>query len=361
MPTFRIAITGDYLGEDGQLAYGDSGTSLLTAAAPAVRFHFLKEQAPRPGDPSYWKGLYSMEVTAEQIADIDGLVVLRPYIKRSTFVRGAGSLVIIGRSGAGYDKIDLAACTENDVAVFNVPNVLDHSTASTALLFMLALAKRLFAQERITRAGHWERQVSVMGSEIEGRTLGIIGLGQSGRELVRLAAPFRMRVLAYSPHANQADAAGLNVRLTTLDEVLAEADFVSLHCRLTAETRRLIGAKEIARMKRTAFLINIARGGLVDQGALTVALREGRIAGAGLDVFATEPLPAEDPLTGLDNVILTPHWSCSTRDIWDATGKATAEGMLAATRGDVPANVLNRDVLERPGFRAKLARFNENR
>ena len=133
----------------------------------------------------------------EHIRGIDGLVVLRPWVKRSTFAEGAADLVVIGRSGAGYDKIDLAACTEHGVAVFNAPMALNHSTASSALLFMLALAKRLTDQERITRQGRWDRQAAVMGSEIQGRTLGIVGLGHSGRELARLVAPFAMRILAY--------------------------------------------------------------------------------------------------------------------------------------------------------------------
>jgi phosphoglycerate dehydrogenase-like enzyme len=358
--TFRVALTGDFLDEAGALAYGDAGLPLLDAC-PAIRYHFLRDQAPRRDDPGYWQRFYSLEVKPEHIADVDGLIVLRPWIKRSTFAGGAGDLVVIGRSGAGYDKIDLAACTEYEVALFNAPLALDHSTASSALLFMLALAKRLPQQERVARRGHWEEQAAVMGDELQGRTLGVIGLGRSGRELVRLAAPFAMRVLAYSPHADPAEAQALGVRLTTLEEVLREADFVSLHCRLTERTRRLIGAAQLALMKPSAYLINVARGELVDQAALVVALRERRLAGAGLDVFEVEPLPADDPLTALDNVILTPHWLASTTDVWRATGRAMAEGMLRAARGEVPENVVNREVLGRPGFRAKLTRFAENR
>ena len=175
-----------------------------------------------------------------------------------------------------------------------------------------------------------------MGSEIQGRTLGIVGLGHSGRELARLVAPFAMRILAFSPHADPAAAHSLGVRLTSLEEVLRESDFVSLHCRLTGETRGLIGAAQMALMKPTAYFINVGRGELVDQGALVTALRDRRIAGAGLDVFDVEPLPLGDPLLGLDNVILTPHWSASTWDVWRATGAAMADGMLKAARGERP-------------------------
>jgi phosphoglycerate dehydrogenase-like enzyme len=359
MRLFRLALTGDFLNEQGQPAYGDQSLSLLDRQ-PCIRYHFLLEHAPWPNDPSYWTRFYSLEVTPEQIAEVDGLIVLRPRVKRSTFAAGARDLVVIGRSGAGYDKIDVDACTDHDVALFNVPHTLDHSTASSALLFMLALSKRLPEQERITREGRWDRQAAVMGSELQGRTLGIVGLGNSGRELVRLVAPFGMRVLAYSPHADPEQAGSLGVELTTLETVLRESDFVSLHCRLNEATRGLIGVAQLALLKPTAYFINVARGELVDQAALVDALRTRRIAGAGLDVYAVEPVPADDPLLQLDNTIVTPHWSASTTDVWQATGLAMAEGMLRAAAGLVPENVVNGAVLDRPGFRAKLARFEEN-
>jgi phosphoglycerate dehydrogenase-like enzyme len=360
MRIFRIALTGDFLNEAGESAYGEIGLGLLESA-PHVRCRFLREHSPRPGDSAYWSRLYSLELMPEQVHGTEGLIVLRPWVKRGVFAEGAPELVVIGRSGAGYDKIDLEVCTENDVAVFNAPLALNHSTASSALMFMLALAKRLLQQERITRAGRWDLQAPAMGSEIRGRTLGIIGLGHSGRELARLASPFQMRILAYSPHADPEQAAALGVQLTSFEEVLREADFVSLHARLTTETRGMIDAARLTLMQPSAFLINVARGELVDQAALVAALRERRIAGAGLDVFEVEPVPPDDPLLALENVILTPHWSASTTEVWLATGRAMAEGMLRAAVGEVPENVVNPAVLPRPGFRAKLARFVVNR
>ena len=356
MPHFRVAYTGDFLNESGESAYGDVARNLLEAE-PRIWRHFLHDLAPRNDDPSYWSRVYSLEIKPEHIRDIDGLVVLRPWVKRSTFAEGAGDLVVIGRSGAGYDKIDLDACTEHGVAVFNAPMALNHPTASSALLFMLALSKRLFEQDTLTREGRWDRVSTVMGSEIRGRTLGIIGLGHTGRELARLVAPFAMRILAYSPRADSAEAEALGVRLTSLDEVLGESDFLSLHCRLTAETRGLIGSAQLALMKPTAYFINVGRGELVDQLALTETLRARRIAGAALDVFATEPLPLGDPLLSLDNVILTPHWLASTSDVWEGTGRAMFEGMLRAASGLVPENVVNPDVLGSRAFVEKLERF----
>jgi len=356
---FQVALTGDFLDEQGSPAYGTSGLECLSRY-PYLRWRFLTDQAPRAGDSGYWSHLYSLEIAPEYIRDVDGLIVLRPWVTPGTFAAGADNLVAIGRSGAGYDKIDLAACTEQGVAVFNAPMALNHSTASAALLFMLALAKRLPDQERIVRQGHWDQQAAVLGGEIQNRTLGIVGLGHSGRELVRLVAPFAMRVLAYSPHGDAAVARSLGVHLTSLEDVFAASDFVSLHCRLTAATRRLIGARHLALMKPTAFLINVARGELVDQDALVAALRDRRIAGAGLDVYEVEPLPWDDPLVGLDNVILTPHWLASTNEVWQATGEAMAEGMLRAARGERPDNVVNPEVFDQPSFLRKLSQFEGN-
>jgi phosphoglycerate dehydrogenase-like enzyme len=359
MRDFRVALTGDFLDQAGNVAYGDIGLDRL-ASRSYMRSRFVTELAPKADDPGYWSRLYSLEVSADHIEDADGLIVLRPWVTKRTFARGAGDLVVIGRSGAGYDKIDLATCTEQNIAVFNAPLALNHSTASSALLFMLALAKRLTDQQRVVRDGRWDRQPLVLGGEIRGRTLGIIGLGHTGRELARLVGPFGMQILAFSTHAEAAVAEALGVRLTTLAGVMAGSDFVSLHCRLTTTTRRLIGAAQLALMKPTAYFINVARGELVDQTALADALRDRRIAGAGLDVFDVEPLPANDPLIGLDNVILTPHWSASTSDVWLATGAAMSEGMLRAARGELPENIVNREVVDRAPFREKLDRFAEN-
>jgi phosphoglycerate dehydrogenase-like enzyme len=260
----------------------------------------------------------------------------------------------------GTDKIDLHACTENDVAVFNAPSSLTHSTASAAMLFLLALAKRLPAQERLARSGNWENQASVTGDDLVGQTLGIVGLGRISWELIRLLEPYGMRVLAYSRHCRPEDAAAHQVELVSLDALLREADYVSLHCELSDSTRGFMGEREFGLMKPTAYFINTGRGELVQQEALVRVLQERRIAGAALDVFAPEPLAPDDPLTGLDHVILTPHWLPTTQRVVRLVSVAMAEGMLCAARGEVPDHVVNPEVLARPGFRAKLARFAVN-
>ena len=252
-------------------------------------------------------------------------------MKDSAFAGGAERLTVIGRAGAGIDKIDLAACTENDVAVFNAPDTLTHATASSAFLLILALAKRLGDQQALVRDGRWDLQPQVMGVDLPGKVLGIVGLGASGRELARLMQPWGMDIVACSPRADPDVAAALGVRLlSSLDELLQISDFVSLHNRLDAHTRGMIGAAEFRRMKRGAFFINVARGEIVREGELVEALRDGTIAGAGLDVFEHEPLAADHPLTSLGNVILTPHWLPSTRDAARLTMVSIATGIIAA-------------------------------
>ena len=354
---FTVAYTGDYLAEDGKPAIADIGLDRYDGHRE-IAVTFLHDQAPKPGDTGYQERLYSLEISAKDVASAEGIVIFRPWVKASAFVEGAERLIVLGRAGAGTDKIDLDACTENDVAVFNAPDSLTHATASSAFLLMLALAKRLPEQERMVREGRWDKQADTMGLDLPGKTLGIVGLGASGRELARLAGAWGMAILAYSPHASQIEAAHLGVTLVeSLDELFAASDFVSLHNRLDARTRGLITAAHLKRMKPSAYFINVARGEIVDQAALVTALRDGWIAGAGLDVFEHEPLPKDDPLVSLPNVILTPHWLPSTRDAARLTMTLIADGMIRVSQGLLPDTIVNPAVLERPGFQAKLARF----
>jgi phosphoglycerate dehydrogenase-like enzyme len=352
-------ITGDMATTAG-VPVGDIGLDRLEDT-PWMRWQFLAAQVPRPGDSTYQDRLYEMELTADEIAVADGIVVCRPWLKAATLAGGAPRLLAIGRAGIGYDKLDLPACTAADVLVYNCPDALTHPTASAALLLILACSRRLPLQERIVRDGRWDLQESALGDDLEGQTLGLIGFGNTAAELVRLIAPFRMRVIAFSPRADPAAAARAGVTLVPdAATVFRESDYVSLHNRLTPATRGSIGAELLALMKRTAFFINIARGEIVDEAALVRALRERRIAGAGLDVFEHEPLPLTSPLHQLDNVLLTPHWLCSTRQSGRKTWTDAMDGMVQLSRGMIPEHVLNPAVLDRPGFRAKLSRFHGN-
>ena len=339
---FHVAFTRDFLNPAGELAYGDIGLGLLDQA-PRVAYRFLDSNVD--------------VITPDQIADADALVLIYPHVKPETFTHGAERLAYIGRCGAGYDRVDVDACTHADVALLNAPQAMRLPTASASLMLMLVLGKRLMELDRIVREGRWDRRAMVQGIELTGRTLGIVGLGNSGRALAELVAPFQMRVLAYSPHADLEVARRLGVELVALETLLREADFVCLHCRLTEATRGLIGARELALMKPTAYLVNMARGPVIDHAALVAALTERHIAGAGLDVFYAEPLPASDPITRLDNVVLAPHWLAGTRDAFQYAGRTNCQGMLCAAHGELPDNIVNREVIERPGFQSKLARF----
>ena len=354
---FRVRYTGDYLDVHGKLVFPDIGLDLYEDAA-LIAHDFLRDQSPQAGEAGYWDRLYSLKIEPHHVAQANGIVIFRPWVTADAFAEGAQNLVVIGRAGAGFDKIDLEACTANDVAVFNCPTTLTHSTASSALLLILALSKRLLDQERLVRQGRWDLQPQNVGDDLPGRTLGIVGFGASAKELVRLLAPWQMRVIAFSPKADPAQAAACGVALVPrLEDVFREADFVSLHNRLDARTRSLIGEREFRLMKPTAYFVNVARGEIVQQQVLVRALTERWFAGAGLDVFEHEPLPADDPLIALDNVILTPHWLPATRRAGHLTMTEISGGMLRAARGQLPDNILNVAVLDRPHFRKKLQRF----
>ncbi|MDE3067331.1 MAG: hypothetical protein KGJ60_07235, partial [Verrucomicrobiota bacterium] len=327
MSRFRVFYTGDYLTERGEMAVPDMALDLYKIH-PSIEYDFFRDQSPKPGEKNYWERLYSLEVQPQHIAKANGIVIFRPWVKASAFVAGAENLVVIGRAGVGYDKIDLEACTANDVAVFNTPDTLTHSTASAAFLFILALSKRLPEQERLVRTGRWDLQPRTTGDDLPGKTLGIVGLGATGRELAHLMTPWQMRVIAYSPRAQPQQAAQLGVtQVPTLEQLFHESDFISLHCRLESRTRGMIGERQFRLMKPTACFINVARGELVQEGVLVQALRERWFAGAGLDVFEHEPLPEDHPLLKLENVILTPHWLPATRRAARLTMRQISNGM----------------------------------
>lgn len=356
MQPFQVYYSGDFLDATGKVAAGYYGEDLLQTV-PWLRQDFFMDQSPVTLGAAYGEKLYNLELEPHHVAAADGIVLVRPYVRRSAFAKGAERLVVIGRAGVGTDKIDLAACTENDVAVFNAPDSLTHSTASATMVLLLALAKKLPAQERMARSGDWRDQAKVIGNDLIGQTLGIVGLGRISRELIRLLEPFKMRIMAHSRHCSREEALACNIQLVDLDTLLREADYVSLHCDLSSSTRGFFGAREFGLMKPTAYFINTGRGELVKQEEMVRVLQERRIAGAGLDVYAHEPIATTDPLTSLDNVILTPHWLPTTHRVVRLVSVAMAEGILRAAHGQAPENVVNPEVLKRSGFKAKLERF----
>jgi phosphoglycerate dehydrogenase-like enzyme len=235
---------------------------------------------------------------------------------------------------------------------------VDHSVAEATIGWMIALGHNLRVKDSLVRSGQWDERSKYMGCELRDRALGVIGLGGIARKTIELLRGFGMKPpLAFDPFLNQQSAAALGVRLVTLDELLAEADFVSIHCPLTDKTRGLIGARELALMKPGAYLLNTARGGIVNEDALYQALKDRRIAGAALDCFAQEPVTAPHRFDELDNVLLAPHSIAWTEELFRDIGRATCQVMVDLSLGGQPRGVLNPEVFDQPGFKTKWARY----
>jgi D-3-phosphoglycerate dehydrogenase len=335
---FRVGVTRDFLGPDGRTRFGDVGLSLLDDA-PAVEWTFL--------------AVDSRELHPEHVRGLDALLVLTPRVTAATLA-GADRLLIVARFGVGYDSVDVEACTRSGVLLTITPDGVRRPVATSVIALVLALAHQLLAKDRLTRAGRWEERGAHMGLGLTGRALGLIGLGSIGREAARLARAFDLRVLAHDPYVPAAEAAAVGAELVELPTLLRAADFVAITCALTAETRHLIDAGRLALMKPTAYLVNVARGPIVDQAALTAALRERRIQGAALDVFEQEPVDPADPILGLDNVIVTPHAICWTDECFLGNGRGAIGSILDVAAGRTPPHVVNRAALEHPRVKARL-------
>jgi D-3-phosphoglycerate dehydrogenase len=247
------------------------------------------------------------------IGDYDALVVRSETKVTADVIAAATRLRIIGRAGVGVDNIDVAAATQRGIIVVNSPEGNTIAAAELTVAMLLALARNIPQADRSLRAGEWKRSKFV-GTEVYRKTLGIIGLGKIGREVARRAKGLGMNVIAYDPFTPSEVAERIGVTLTNLDTLLAQSDFVSIHAPLNEQTRNLINAERIARMKDGAFLINCARGGIVDEQALADAIRTGKLAGAAVDVFSKEPPPPDNPLLSLEQCVLTPHLGASTTE-----------------------------------------------
>jgi glyoxylate reductase len=258
----------------------------------------------------------------------------------------APKLRVISNFGVGFDNVDVDAATKRGILVCNTPGVLSDAVADLTLGLIISLARRLPEAERFVREGNWGSGRMVdLGVDLKGKTLGIIGLGRIGCAVAKRARAFGMEVVFHDQFREPpADASFCRYR--ALDDLLRESDFVTLHVSLSAETRKLIDARTLGLMKPAAYLINTSRGPVIDQSALVEALQAGRIAGAALDVFEREPLPADDPLVTMPNVIALPHVGSATRETRAAMLNLAIDNLLAALRGETPACVVNPQALE---------------
>lgn len=252
-----------------------------------------------------------------KIPEYDALIVRSKTRVTAPVVAAALSLKVVGRAGIGIDNIDVPAATERGIVVFNTPDANATTTAELTIAHLLSLSRHLPQADRSVRSGAWT-PARYVGAELSGKTLGIVGFGTIGRLVAERGAGLKMRVVAYDPFVAPEVMAAASAEPCELDALLASADYVTLHCPLIEKTRHLIDARRIAAMKPGARLINCARGGLVDEGALVAALESGHLAGAALDVYATEPPPKDSPLLALDTVVLTPHLGASTEEAQQA-------------------------------------------
>jgi lactate dehydrogenase-like 2-hydroxyacid dehydrogenase len=245
----------------------------------------------------------------DRVSRADGLLCLLTDRIDPELLDAAPRLRVVSQMAVGYDNIDVAACTARGIPVGNTPGVLTETTADLAFALLMATARNVTAGDRAVRDGSWRTWTPMWltGPDIHHATLGIVGMGRIGFEVARRAMGFQMRLLYSDVARNEEAERQFGAMYVPLETLLRESDFISVHCLLSAETRHLIGAEQFALMRPTAIFVNTSRGGVVDQAAMTAALQDRRIAGAGLDVFEVEPLPATDPLLKLDNVVLLPH------------------------------------------------------
>lgn len=321
---WRLVVSGDLAEADGTTMYGDIGLDQLAAAGVDWRVAGSEEEGLR----------------AEDLADADAVLLLGQLPITAENLEGT-SLRHVARFGAGYDKVDLAACEERGIIVTNAPRALREPMAHTALTLLFALAHNLLPKDHLVREGTWEKKSQLHGHGLLRATIGVVGLGGIGQQTVRLLRALGLDVVAWNRSPRPEFCAETGIEQVELEDLLRRCDYVVLTVAAAPETHHLIGAPELTALGPHGYLVNIARGSVVDEQALIAALQDGTIAGAGLDVFETEPLPTSSPLIGLENVVITPHSLCWTEDFVAASSAEVRGEILAVARGQEPQNPVN--------------------
>jgi len=293
------------------------------------------------------------------MAKVQGATVIAAeynHITEDIMDAGKDTLRGIVAYGVGYNHIDVAAATERGLYVANCKGSNAEAVAELAVTLMLNVSRGTLAGDRLIRDGKWRSDQSgnlpsiLRGRQLARKTLGLVGMGEIGRRVARIAKGFEMRILVYDPYLSPETLTQYGAEVAELRHVMREADYVSLHVPLSADTKGLIGEAQIALMKPTAYLVNTARGAVVDEKALLNALRRKKIAGAGLDVFSLEPLPARSQFLKLNNVVLTPHIGGLTQEALEEVSRMSAEESVRIARGEVPVNLVNRKELAARGL-----------
>lgn len=308
---------------------------LITEPIKEVGVNILKEIAEVKFASSI-----SEDVLVEEAKDVDAILVKMAPIT-SKIIENAPKLKVIANHGIGYENIDVDFATKKGIWVTNVPGASAHSVAEFTVGLMLSICRKIALANMYLHNGGWDRE-KCFGIDLREKTIGIVGLGTIGLKVAQKLAGFEVKLLGYDPFVNQEAVKSLGVEMVDLRDLLARSDIVTLHVPLLPGTRGLIGAKEIALMKPTAYLINVARGGVVVEKDLLEALQDKRIAGAALDVFEEEPLPADHPLRKLDNVVLTPHIAALTNETQVVVAETAARNIVNVLLGKPPLNPVNR-------------------
>ncbi len=289
------------------------------------------------------------EVLSENIRDVEGLLSLLTDKVDRELMNNAPKLRVISNMAVGFDNIDVPEATRRGIIVGNTPEVLTDTTADFAFALMMAAARRVVEGDKSVRAGKWKTwgPMAFLGQDIHGATLGIIGLGRIGTGVAQRAKGFGMKLLYHDVARRIKTEHQLGIQFVELDTLLRESDFITIHTNLTSETHHLIAAKELAKMKRNAVLVNTARGPIVDNVALYEGLRDGKIALAALDVTEPEPLPRDHLLLTLDNVIVTPHIASASVATRTKMALMAADNLIAGLKGEMPPNPVNPEVLKK--------------
>ena len=325
MNGFRVGLTRDLLTPGGEPSFGTAPLALLDGD-PRIEWEYLPEAVS--------------EITPDIMARYDGLYVNSPAVPAAAAARDDCRVRIVARHGVGYDSVDVAALAGRGIVTTNTPIAIRRPVAVAALTMVFALAGRLFEKDRLTRANRWHERTAWMGLGLTTRTLGVIGVGGIGRELLGLARPFGWRMVAADPYADPTVVAGLGAELLPLERLLADSDFVVATVLLNDETRHLMNAERFGLMKPSAFFVNLSRGPIADERALIAALRDRVIAGAGIDVYEQEPVAPDNPLLAMDNVLLTPHALCWTDECFDAIAREGLGCIVDFANGRTPKSVI---------------------
>ena len=322
--SFRVGVSRDLITASGGPCFNPAAFDEL-AANPAIEWEWMDEVK---------------EVTQDQAAQYDGLLVALPRVTAATVARDDCRLKIVARNGVGYDTVDFKALAAKGILTTNTPFAIRRPVSVAALTLIFALTGKLFKKDALVRAGKWNERTDHMGVGLTTRTLGIVGCGGIGSELVKLAKPFFGRILVADPHVREAQISALGGSKVDLETLCREADVVNVCCLLNEETRGLIGPAEFALMKPTAFYVNVGRGPITNEAALIEALRQGRIAAAGLDVTDVEPIQSDNPLLGMENTIITAHALCWTDECFEEIARTALRSIVDVSEGRRPVHVV---------------------